>query len=84
MLTSMMKRVDVAVYNSAKAAKDGSWKAGVTVMGLAQDGVGWALDDNNKSLITPDMMAKVDAAKADIIAGKIAVHDYMADNACTY
>lgn len=84
MLTSMMKRVDVAVYNSAKAAKDGSWKAGVTVMGLAQDGVGWALDDNNKSLITADMMAKVDAAKADIIAGKIAVHDYMADNACTY
>ncbi len=52
MLTSMVKRVDVAVYNSAKAAKDGSWKAGVTVMDLAHEGVGWALDDNNKSLIT--------------------------------
>lgn len=84
MLTSMLKRVDVAVYNSAKAVKDGTWKPGVTVLGLAQDGVGWALDDNNKSLITPDMTAKVDAAKADIISGKIKVHDYMADNTCTY
>lgn len=84
MLTSMLKRVDVAVYNSAKAAKDGSWKPGVTVLGLAQDGVGWALDDNNKALITADMSAKVEAAKADIIAGKITVHDYMTDNACTY
>ncbi|WP_407652070.1 BMP family lipoprotein [Dongia rigui] len=84
MLTSMVKRVDVAVYNSAKAAKDGSWKAGVTVMDLAHEGVGWALDDNNKSLITDDMKAKVEAAKADIISGKIKVHDYMADNACSY
>ena len=84
MLTSMVKRVDVAVYNSAKAAKDGSWQPGVTVMDLAHEGVGWALDDNNKSLITDDMKAKVEAAKADIIAGKIKVHDYMADNTCTY
>jgi basic membrane protein A len=84
MLTSMVKRVDVAVYDSAKATKDGSWKAGVTVMDLAHEGVGWALDDNNKSLITDDMKAKVEAAKADIISGKIKVHDYMADNACSY
>lgn len=84
MLTSMVKRVDVAVYDSAKAAKDGSWKAGVTVMDLAHEGVGWALDDNNKSLITDDMKAKIKAAKADIIAGNIKVHDYMADNTCTY
>jgi basic membrane protein A len=84
MLTSMMKRVDVAVYNTAKAAKDGTWKAGVTELGLAQAGVDWALDDNNKALISDDMKAKVEAAKADIISGKIKVHDYMADNACTY
>ncbi len=84
MLTSMVKRVDVAVHDSAKAAKDGSWKAGVTVMDLAHEGVGWALDDNNKSLITDDMKAKIKAAKADIIAGNIKVHDYMADNTCTY
>jgi len=84
MLTSMMKRVDVAVYETAKAAKDGTWKAGIIELGLAQAGVDWALDDNNKSLISAEMKEKVDAAKADIISGKIKVHDYMADNACTY
>ena len=84
MLSSMMKRVDIAVYETAKAAKDGTWKAGTTVLGLAENGVDWALDDNNKSLITPDMKAKVEAAKADIIAGKIKVHNYTDDGACTY
>jgi basic membrane protein A len=78
----MMKRVDVAVYESAKAAKDGTWKAGMTVLGLKEKGVDWALDDNNKSLITDDMKAKVEAARAGIVAGQIEVHDYMSDNAC--
>ena len=40
---------------------------------LAEDGVGWALDDNNKALITADMKTKVDAARQDIISGKIVV-----------
>jgi basic membrane protein A len=44
--------------------------------------VDWALDEHNKALITDDMKAKVDAAKADIVSGKVAVHDYMSDNAC--
>jgi basic membrane protein A len=81
-LTSMLKRVDVAVYETAKAAKDGTWAAGVTVLGLKEGGVDWALDEHNKSLITDDMKAKVEAAKADIVSGKVAVHDYMSDNAC--
>lgn len=82
MLTSMVKRVDVAVYDSAMAMRDGSWKAGVTRLGLAEDGVGWALDEHNASLVSDDMKARVEAAKADIIAGKIKVHDYMADSSC--
>jgi len=82
MLTSMLKRVDVAVYETAKAAKDGTWAAGVTVLGLKEGGVDWALDEHNKSLVTDDMKAKVEAAKADIVSGKVAVHDYMSDNAC--
>jgi basic membrane protein A len=82
MLTSMLKRVDVAVYETAKAAKDGTWAAGVKVLGLKEGGVDWALDEHNKSLITDDMKAKVEAAKADIISGKVEVHDYMSDNAC--
>ncbi|HVO01951.1 MAG TPA: BMP family ABC transporter substrate-binding protein [Candidatus Cybelea sp.] len=82
MLTSMMKRVDVAVYNTLKSAKDGTWKPGLSVFGLKENGVDWAYDDNNKSLITDAMKAKVEEAKSDIISGKIQVHDYMADNAC--
>jgi basic membrane protein A len=82
MLTSMLKRVDLAVYNAFKTAQDGTWKPGVQILGLAEDGVGWALDDNNKALITPDMQAKVEQAKKDIIAGTIQVHDYTADSAC--
>ena len=82
MLTSMVKRVDVAAYNAFKTAMDGTWKAGINDLGLAESGVDWAVDEHNKALITDDMKAKVDQAKADIIAGKIKVHDYMSDNAC--
>ena len=79
MLTSMLKRVDVAVYEVSK-----KHTPGVTVLGLKEDGVGYALDKNNEKLVTADMKKKVDAARADIIAGKIKVADYMADNACKY
>ena len=84
-LTSMQKRVDNAVYESFMDGKNGvtgaEW-AGVKVRGLAEEGVGWALDDNNKSLITPEMQAAVDEARAKIISGELKVHDYMADSAC--
>ncbi len=83
-LTSMMKRVDVAAYNVYKTAQDDTWKAGVQVLGLAEDGVGWALDDNNASLITDELKAKVEQARADIIAGRIKVHNYTDNNECTY
>jgi basic membrane protein A and related proteins len=79
MLTSMVKRVDVAVYSLAKKTTPG-----VTVLGLKEGGVDYALDQHNAKLVSADMKKKVDAAKADIIAGKIKVADYMADNACKY
>lgn len=82
-LTSMLKRVDIAAYNSFKAAQDGSWKPGVSVLGLKEEGIDWALDDNNKSLVTPEMKAAADKAKAEIIAGTVKVHDYMSDQKCT-
>jgi basic membrane protein A len=74
----MVKRVDVAVYEAMKTARDGTWQPGLKVLGLADDAIAYAVDDNNKALITPDMRAKVEAAKADIIAGKLKVTDYMA------
>ena len=52
------------------------------VLGLKEGGVDWALDQYNEKLITPEMKAKVDAAKADIISGKITVVDYMSNNSC--
>jgi basic membrane protein A len=79
MLTSMVKRVDNAIYNSSKKSTPG-----VTSLGLKEGGVDYALDQHNEKLVPADMKKKVDAAKADIIAGKIKVADYMADNACKY
>ena len=83
-LTSMMKRVDVAVFSISKAVKDGSWKPGVQVLGLKENGVALAMDEHNAKLVTPEMKKKLDAAQADIVAGRIKVADYMADNACRY
>jgi basic membrane protein A len=77
-LTSMIKRVDVAVYLAFKTARDGTWQPGLQVLGLAEDGIGYAVDDNNAKLITPEMRSKIEAARADIIAGRIKVSDYMA------
>lgn len=82
MLTSMIKRVDVAAYNAFKKAHDGSWKPGIQVLGLAENGVGWALDEHNEALVTDDMKSKIATLRDDIIAGKISVHDYMSDNSC--
>jgi basic membrane protein A and related proteins len=81
-LTSMVKHVDVATYNSFMDAKNGTWKPGHLALGLKEGGVAYATDDYNKSILTPEATAAADAAKADIISGKIEVHDYMADNKC--
>ena len=78
MLTSMVKRVDVAVYNAFKGVEPGK----VTVLGLKEGGVDYAMDANNAKLVSAEMKKKVDAAKADIIAGKVGVIDYMAKNEC--
>ena len=82
MLTSMVKRVDLAAYNSLMAEKNGNWQDGVTVLGLKEGGVDWAVDQYNEPLITPEIRAKVEQAKADIISGKIKVQDYMETNSC--
>ena len=77
MLASMMKRVDVAVYNALMTAKDGTWEPGIQVLGLAENGVGFAVDQWNKDLLTEEMVAKLNAAREDIIEGKIKVTNYM-------
>ena len=82
MLTSMLKRVDVATRKSFESALDGSWKPGITVLGLAEDGVGLAFDDENAPLVSAEQKARVMQAAEDIKSGKVTVHDYMADKSC--
>jgi basic membrane protein A len=77
-LTSMVKRVDLAVFEAFKTAKDGTWKSGVRNLGVAEGGVGYSLDQYNRGLITPEMERRLGQARADIVAGKIKVTDYMA------
>lgn len=79
-LTSMLKRVDNAVYEAFKEGE--ALTPGFNVMGLANDGVGYAMDENNAALVTPEMQAAVDAAAAKIKSGELVVHDYMSDNTC--
>lgn len=79
-LTSMLKRVDNAVF--AAFSEGASMETGVFVMDLAAGGVGWALDENNEALITQEMRDAVAAAEASIVAGDLVVHDYMSDNSC--
>jgi basic membrane protein A len=77
MLTSMVKRVDVAVYTAFKTVTPG-----MTSLGLKEGGVDVAIDENNAKLVTPEMKKRVDAARADIISGKIKVIDFSVNNAC--
>jgi basic membrane protein A and related proteins len=81
-LTSMVKRVDEATFQAFDTGTKGSFKTGIHDLGLKEGGVDYAMDDNNKALVTPEMKAAVEAAKADIISGKLQVHDYMSDNSC--
>jgi basic membrane protein A len=55
--------------------KNGTWKAGVTAKGLKEGGVDWALDENNRKLITPEIEKRVTGARKDIIDGKVKVID---------
>ena len=84
MLTSMVKRVDVAAYNAFASVQDGTWEAGVIDLGLAEDGVGWALDEHNADLVSTEMQAALDAARDAVIAGEVTVVDYRTANSCDY
>jgi basic membrane protein A len=77
-LTSMVKRVDNAVYQIVKDRVLGRFRGGVHVYGLDNDGIGYALDQYNRGLIPPDVLARVEAARREILQGKIRVTDAMA------
>lgn len=72
-LTSMVKGIDVGVFDMIKRARDHTFKGGIYTFGLAQDGVGYVYDEHNRALIPDSVRARVEQLKAEIIAGKIIV-----------
>jgi basic membrane protein A len=81
-LTSMLKQVDVSIYLAIKAAVEGTFVGGIEVFGLDRAvtigdttyaGVGYAIDKYNEDLVSAEMIAKVEEAKAKIISGEIVV-----------
>jgi basic membrane protein A len=76
-LTSMVKRVDLAVLQAFKGVQPG-----ITALGLKEGAIDYAMDEHNAKLVPPEMKQKVEAAKAEIIAGKLKVIDYTVANAC--
>ena len=83
-LTSMLKRVDVAAYETFMDSKNGKFSSGINTLGIAEGGVDWALDDNNASLVSADMKAAIEQARADILSGKVTVHNFESDSNCPY
>ncbi|MEO9514226.1 MAG: BMP family ABC transporter substrate-binding protein [Paracoccaceae bacterium] len=79
-LTSMMKRVDNAVFDAFTQGVD--LETGNFTMGLANGGVGYALDEHNAALVSDDMKSTVDGASSKIADGSLAVHDYTSDDSC--
>ncbi|GGA39884.1 BMP family lipoprotein [Pelagibacterium lentulum] len=81
-LTSMLKRVDVAVFNAFNDYNNDAWTNDVQVLGLAEEGVGAAFDEHNADLITDEMRAQIEEITTMIVSGEIVVHDYRDDSSC--
>jgi basic membrane protein A len=77
-LTSMVKRVDTAVYDIVREVVGGRFTGGFHVNGLETDGVGYSLDEFNRPLLSAEALAAVEEAKRKIVAGEITVVDAMA------
>jgi basic membrane protein A len=76
-LTSLLKRTDVAVFQAFSGVKPG-----VTALGLKEGALDIAFDENNARLVSAAMRVKVEAARADIVAGRLKVVDYTASLSC--
>ena len=75
-LSSMLKRVDVAAYNAMFAVANDEFEGGYQALGLAEDGVGYALDEYNNALIPDEVVLELENIKNQIIAGEIVVTDF--------
>ena len=83
-LTSMLKRVDIAVFSSLQRMARGQWSAGLTVLGLREGGVDWALDRYNVQLVSDAMHTAVEDAEFDIRTGIVEVAVYAEQSGCPF
>lgn len=74
-LTSMLKRVDLGVFQAMDQAHTGTWAPGHQVLGLPEGGVDYAMDEHNAALISEEMRSRLEEARAKIVAGEIVVAD---------
>jgi len=81
-LTSMLKRVDLAAYETLMDGYKGAFTPGVFILGVAEGGVDWALDENNAALVSGRMKTAVEDARAGIVSGEIRVHDWSDTETC--
>ena len=79
-LTSMLKRVDVAAYNAVFDTARGTFTAGLMELGVAEDGVGFAVDGYNEALIPETIRNVLDTVRETIISGQVVVPDYRTQN----
>lgn len=75
-LTSMLKRVDVAAYDAIMDVVDGTFEPGTRVLGLAENGVGFALDEYNEALLTDSLLAEIAMISDMIVSGQLVVEPY--------
>lgn len=75
-LTSMIKRVDIAVYKAIEDKTSGKYKSGLITMGLAEGGIDFAVDENNRAILSKEVEQKAIATKQKILSGQIKVPDY--------
>src|SRR6185295_18422020 len=76
-LTSMVKRVDNAVYDIVRDVVDKKFQGGFKVFGLDSDGVGFVIDNNNQAIVSPEALKAAEEAKKKIVGGEIKVVDRM-------
>ncbi|WP_108124305.1 BMP family lipoprotein [Saccharospirillum mangrovi] len=84
MLTSMVKRVGVAAYQTWEEAQAGNWEGGIKVLDLSAGGVDWALDEFNQDLIQPAWEERMAQIRQAIIDGDIDVYDYTTTGSCDF
>ncbi|HLR46720.1 MAG TPA: BMP family ABC transporter substrate-binding protein, partial [Deinococcales bacterium] len=75
-LTSMLKRVDTAAYTAVMDVVDGTFTPGLQELGVAEEGVGFALDEYNEDLLSEELLAELEEVAAAIASGEIVVPDY--------